>query len=100
MADSKHEVQDHQPEVETPKEIATPKAAEKASPDERRAAMAQENAVSMAPLEDDRERRSRSQRAGQMAQENAVSMAVLSDDDEREARTERAAQMARENAGV
>lgn len=95
--DSGAEAAEHQPAVETPDEIATQKAAVKAGPDERRAAMAAENATTITPTADDRDRQERETRANQMATENAASTMPLDDHDERQGRALRAAQMAGEN---
>lgn len=80
----------------TPKEVATQSSVRKMSRDERAAAMARENAATMAPSVDPKDR---DKRIAQMARENAVS-SVPAEDDERKARSERAAQMARENAAA
>jgi hypothetical protein len=94
------EASDHQPLVETPQEISTPKAADKAGPDVLRAAMAQENAASTPVITDEKERAARAQRAQQMSQENSTAAMPLNDDDERAQRAARQRQMAQENAGA
>jgi hypothetical protein len=89
------ETREHQPTVETPQEITTQKAADKATPEERRAAMAQENMATQVAIADDKDRQTRTARAMDMAKENAVAGTPTADDEERKARAVRMQQMAR-----
>jgi hypothetical protein len=84
--------------VETPEEIASPKAVTKATRSERADAMAAENAQTNAPVVG-KERDERERRAAQMADENAATFSSQ-DDDERDERAKRADMMARENAAT
>lgn len=94
------EAAETQPDVETPKEIATPKAAEHATPEVRRQAMAAENASALASaaVVGDKDREARIKRADEMAEENAAAAMPMDDDDVRQERMRRAGEMARENA--
>lgn len=97
---STSDTNDPQPDVETPSEIATQSAAVQAEPEERAAAMAEENASTTITDTGNKERQAKEDRAAQMAAENAATTTPSSDEDTAKEREERAAAMAEENAAT